>query len=324
MPVLSVIEYRHFLNTDSPFIVDIWRRQKPLRAVAESLSRVTLESFVFAKPYFDRLGLILAFEDERPVGFVHAGFGPKPDLTDLDFSVGIVSALRVVDAASHQHISQELLTRACDYLRLKGARNVHFGSRYPHAPFYLGLYGGSQIGGVIEEDVATKEALREFGFREEQKIVTYSRTLAGFRTAVDREQMSIRRKFQISAIADPLETSWWESCTLGLAERDCFHVHPRNSYEVSASVKFWDIQPLATKWGVSARGIHELEISPEHEGTGVELFLLGESLRHLMQQGVGLAEVQCPTTEQSTIDCMQKLCFEKTGLATAMCLKLES
>lgn len=322
--MLSVIDYRPFLNTDSPFIVDIWRRQRPLRAVAESLSRTTLDSFVFAKPYFDRFGLILALADERPAGFVHAGFGPNADLSDLDLSVGIVSALRVVEGESNQQICHELLTRARDYLYGKGANQIHFGSRFPHAPFYLGLYGGSQIGGVIDDDLSTKSALLAFGFREGQKIVTYSRTLAGFRTAVDREQMSIRRKFQISAIADPLETSWWESCTLGLAERDCFHAQPRNSLEVSASVKFWDIQPLATKWGVSARGVHELEIEPEHEGTGLKLFLLGESLRHLMQQGVGLAEVQCPTTDGSTIKCMQKLGFEQTGTATAMSLEPRS
>ena len=319
--MLSVIDYRPFLNTDSPFIVDIWRRQRPLRAVAESLSRTTLDSFVFAKPYFERQGLILAFEDDRPAGFVHAGFGPNQDLTDLDYSVGIVSALRVVDVESNPQISQELLTRACDYLRIKGAKSTYFGSRYPNAPFYLGLYGGSQIGGVIDDDILTKNALQAFGFREEEKIVTYSRTLAGFRTAVDREQMSIRRKFQISAIADPLETSWWESCTLGLAERDCFNAQPRNGFEVAASVKFWDIQPLATKWGVSARGIHELEIAPEHQDTGLKLFLLGELIRHLMQQGVGLAEAQCLTSEQSTIECLKKLGFEQTGMATAMTLK---
>ena len=316
-------EYRPFLNTDSPAIADIWRRQRPLRAVAESLSRTTLDSFVFAKPYFDRLGLILAFEDKRPVGFVHAGFGPNADLTDLDYAVGIVSALRVVDGESNPQISHELLTRAGDYLRDKGARTIHFGSRYPHAPFYLGLYGGSQVGGVIDDDVSTKNALAAFGFREQQKIATFSRTLAGFRTAVDREQMSIRRRFQISAIADPLETSWWESCTLGLAERDCFQAHPRNGYEVAGSVKFWDIQPLATKWGVSARGIHELEVDREHEGTGLKLFLLGESLRYLMQQGVGLAEVQCPLSDQSTIECLQKLGFEQTGTASAMSLELQ-
>lgn len=293
-----------------------------MRAVVDSLSRSTLDTFVFSKPFFDRHGLTLAFEDDKPIGFVHAGFGPNADHSDLDFSIGIISALRTVEGDSISQISRELLTRACDYLRAKGATDVHFGSQYPYSPFYLGLYGGAQIGGVLDEDESTATSLREFGFTESEKIITYSRTLAGFRTIVDRHQMSIRRQFQITAVADPIEQSWWECCTLGLAERDCFHAVQRSCADAAATVRYWDIQPLASKWGVSARGIHELMIQPGQDESGLKLFLLGESMRHLRQQGIGLVEAQCPASDRSTIECLEMLKYQQTGQSTPMSLSV--
>lgn len=317
-----MIEYRPFLNTDTLLIVEIWRRQRPMRAAVDSFSRATLDSRVLAKPYFDRHGLIMAVDGNEPLGFVHAGFGPNQDFSDLDRSQGIISQLKVVDCDGQDEVASELLNQAREYLRGHGSTQMSYGSNYPHAPFYLGLYGGAQIGGVLDEDETVARALSEFGFAESQKILGYSRTLAGFRVTVNRQQMSVRREINIAAVADPIETSWWESCTFGLAERDCFHALQRISQTVVASVKYWDMQPLATKWGVAARGVHELEMLPEHTDFGLKLFLLGESIRHLMQQGIGLVEVDCPSEDASTIECLQVLGFEQTGQATSMKMEI--
>lgn len=318
----KVIEYRTFLNTDSPLIVDVWRKQRPLRAVVESLNRTTLESFVFAKPYFDCDGLILAVQDEQCLGFVHAGFGPNSELSDLDFNEGVISALCVIDGEQQSEVSKELLARAMTYLENKNASTARFGGRYPNSPFYLGLYGGSQFGGVLGDDEPTKAALADFGFVEQFEIAIYARTLAGFRMAVDRQQMAIRRQFQINSIADPIETSWWESCTFGLAERDCFHAVHRGTGDTGGSVGYWDIQPLATKWGVSARGAQFLQVTPEHVDTGLRLFLIGESLRQMMLTGIGLVEFQCPSEDHYTIESLQKLGFEPIGVSNVVEMKL--
>ena len=145
-----------------------------MRAVVDSFDRATLDSTVLSKPYFDRQGFILAVEGERPAGFVHAGFGPNQMLSDLDWSKGIISQLRIGDCESPHEVAKELLQRATDYLQSKGAREVRFGGYFPHAPFYLGLYGGSQLGGVLEEDDLPRSALGDFGFVESGKVLTFS------------------------------------------------------------------------------------------------------------------------------------------------------
>ncbi len=321
-----MIQYRNFLNTDPPLLVDIWRRQRPFRGQVSTISRTILDHHVFAKPYFDAAGLILAIADDgdqpRPLGFVHAGFTANGDLSDLDNSIGVISQLKVIPGEDEATVANELLKRACEYLTLKGAVEVWGGTRFPHSPFYLGLYGGSQVPGIVAEDEHTVNALHQFGFEDNDKIVVLEKRLSGFRAIVDREQMALRRQYVIHAVADPLEKSWWESCTLGMSERDRFSVCHKSTQEECGSVSYWDIQPLASHWGVLARGMYGLCVDKAHRGGGIATFLLGESLRHLMQQGIGLVEAQCRESDGPAIGVFEKLGFAQVSYGLLMSKKL--
>lgn len=276
-----------------------------------------LDHHVFAKPYFDADGLILAIKNEgdlaTPIGFVHAGFGAKDDLSDLNFDVGVISQLKVVPGEHEQAVADELLKRGIDFLKSRGAQKAHCGTKFPHSPFYLGLYGGSQVPGFLSDDKIAIAAAERAGFETNDKIVVMERKLAGFRTIVDREQRALRRQYQINAVADPLESSWWESCTVGMAERDRFSVYHKSNQNVCGSVSFWDIQPLACHWGVLARGMYGLSVSEELRRCGIATFLVGESLRHLMQQGIGVVEAQTRVSDQPAIGVFRKLGFEQVS-----------
>lgn len=310
----NVIQYRPFLNTDPTLIVDIWRRQPPFRSQFSAVTRGILDQHIFSKTYFDRFGLILAFlesgDETKPLGFVHAGFAPNAELSDLDLKSGILSQLKVVPGEHAEVVGQALLGKAMEYLKQRGAGVATVGSKFPRSPFYMGLYGGSRIPGVMEDDEATAKALTQFGFQIDETITVLERTLTGFRTAIDREQMALRRQFQIKAIADPIETSWWESCTFGMAERDRFNVSRKKDREYCGGVSFWDIQPLATEWGVSCRGMYDLEVAPELRRKGMATFLVGESLRHLMLQGIGRVQVQVRDSDAPSMGVFRKLGFE--------------
>ncbi len=312
-----MIQYRSFLNTDPPLLVDIWRHQPPFRGQVSAVSRVVLDHHVFSKPYFDAEGLILAIEtsaDQRkPLGFVHAGFDANPALSDVDFGVGIISQLKVVPGEQQGEIADGLMRRGLEYLKSRGAQEAHCGSHFPRAPFYLGLYGGSQVPGFLVEDEIAIAAAGRAGFETNDKIVVMERKLAGFRTIVDREQMALRRQYQINAVADPLESSWWESCTVGMAERDRFSVYHKSNQIVCGSVSFWDIQPLADHWGVLARGMYDLNVSVELRRCGIATFLVGEAMRHLMQQGIGIVEAQTRQSDQPALGFFRKLGFEQVS-----------
>ena len=321
-----MIRYRSFLNTDPPLLVDIWRQQAPIRGQVESVTQLNLDHLILSKPYFESAGLILAVDDSSgqsvPLGFVHAGFAPTADLSDIDTSIGIVCQLKVVLGDNAEVIANELLKRACDYLKSRGASRVHAGSSFPHAPFYLGLYGGSQIPGILVDDALALKSMMDFGFVENDRIVVLERRMAGFKTVTDRKQISLRRQYQINAIADPLEQSWWESCTRGMTERERFSVYHKKDQNVCGSVSFWDVQPLAHRWGCLARGMYDLIIPEENRGIGLATYLVGESLRHLMQQGVGIVEAQTWASELPAIGVFKKLGFDEVSQGVLASMEL--
>ncbi len=257
-------------------------------------------------------------EKVRPVGFVHAAFAPNDDLSDLNLSEGIISQLKVVPSENTEEIGAGLIQKAIEYLKAKGASNVNIGGKFPRSPFYLGLYGGSRMPGVLAQDELTQKLLLAAGFEVNDKIIVMERSLAGFRALMGREQMGLRRKFQIKAVADPMESSWWESCTLSLAERDRFRVSQKVDKALCGSVTFWDIQPLASEWGAPCRGMYDLEIAPEFRRCGMATFLVGESLRHLMQQGIGRVEAQSPESDVASLGVFQKLGFEAVSAGLIM------
>lgn len=312
-----MIKYRSFLNTDPPHISEIWRAQKPIRGQVSAVSRLMLDHHVFAKPYFVADGFFLALDESgdhpKPLGFVHAGFSVNDEFSDLNSKKGIVCQLKVIPGERQQEVADALLKQACDYLIASGVSEIHAGCDFPYSPFYLGLYGGSQIPGVLINDETALTAFRNYGFEERDQIVILERRLSGFRAVVDRTQRTLKRKYQINAIADPIEKNWWESCTMGLTERDQFSVYDKMSQSVCASVAFWDMQPLASNWGLLARGLYNLRVDEEARGCGIATFLVGESLKHFMQQGIGLVEAQMPSSNETAIGVFKKLEFEEVS-----------
>jgi ribosomal protein S18 acetylase RimI-like enzyme len=308
-----MIEYRHFLNIDPPWVKFIWDKQSEIDGQIPSLTPLMCENNIFAKPYFDPQGLIFAFHRSNGVpeaiGFVHASFAPRQDRSDLDLNEGIISQLKVIPGEFAEAAAIGLLSRGCEYLATRGATQIHAGSRFPESPFYLGLYGGSEIPGVLENDVPFVKALLDSGFEQRDRVFMLRRELSGFRPAGGRTQLAIRRKFQINAITDPKATSWWESCTLGMAVRERFSIYNKQDQVVCGDVSFWDMKPMYGE-GRHARGMYGLNVTEEHRRAGIATFLVGESLKYLMQGGVEFVEAQTKATELAALGVLKKLDFK--------------
>jgi len=324
-----VISYRPFLNFDSPHLVTIWRQQPAYRGLFRSLTRDLLDYQVFAKPYFESEGLIFAFEDagsdqaSKPLGFVHAGFAPNRQLSDLDLENGVIAQLKVVPSPYQQQVAGQLIQQAIQYLRARGALRVHAGSMFPHSPFYLGLYGGSRVPGILEQDSLARESLLAAGFQDDDVVLLLERPLGNFRPPVDRLQLAHRRQFEVQAIADPMEANWWECCQFSMAEREKFNLTPKNDPGTTiGSVAFWDMQPLASEVGGSARGLYDLHINDRQRREGIATFLVSEALKQLSQHGVGRVEVQVRESDPAAIGLFRKLGFAEIAKAFQMSLEL--
>jgi ribosomal protein S18 acetylase RimI-like enzyme len=308
-----LIQFRPYLNTDAPLIAEIWRSQPPVRAVASLLTPHLFEQLILSKPYFDRLGFLVATDSGRPIGFVHAGFGINESQTALDYSHGIVCMLMTKPHEQADRIRSEMLVAAENYLKGRGAKTLMAVGCHPHNPFYLGLYGGGRLPGVLTEQSELIELFQKHNYRTVQQRIIIQRMLTDFRPVVDRTQLQLKRNYELDSDFDPPLESWWQACSLNHAERTRFRLIEKRTRAVLGEVTYWNIEPLSRGWGVNAAGLHDLVIRPEFRRQGLATMLVGESLKQLQLRGISLAEIQTSVDDQATGKLVAKLGFRQVG-----------
>jgi GNAT superfamily N-acetyltransferase len=270
---------------------------------------------VFSKPYFDRDGLQVAVDGDRVVGFAHAAFGPNAEHSAIDFAVGTTILVVVVPHERHDAIADGLLARCEDYLRRRGAQTIMGGGTPQFGGLYLGLYGGSDLPGILDSTPTMQAVFRRAGYLEAERIAVMRRPLAGFRPPMSRQQMALRRATTLRVIDEPARRTWWEAATTtGIAMR---RYELRDEGEtLLGSGTFWDMQPLATAWGVHATGLMRVEVDRGQQRQGYARYLLAEALHDLAQEGVALAETHVSEAHEAAIKLFFKLGFEATGHGT--------
>ncbi|MBL9124707.1 MAG: GNAT family N-acetyltransferase [Planctomycetaceae bacterium] len=293
-----MIEYRPFRNSDPPALAEIWRARAQERGLMQPMTAALFEDLVLSKPYFDNQGLIVALEDGLPVGFVHAGFGPNDDYSGLSTQLGVTCMLMVREPARGRGIGSTLLGHSEQYLRSRGAQVLYGGGIHPLDPFYLGLYGGSELPGVLGSDADAQRLYRASGYQEIDHCVILHKELAGFRPTVNRQQMLVRRQTSIRTTVNPRPETWWDACTFGGFDRVQFELLNTQGRQV-AQATVWSMEPMGTSWGFRAGGVIRVEVPDDCRRQGYATYLLNEVMRHQQQQGVAVLETQ--TMAQNTV-----------------------
>jgi len=292
------MELRPFRNNDLPLVVDVWRSQAAQRGLMQPMSVALLDQMVLSKPMFDRQGLIVAAEGRQAAGFAHAGFGPSDDGATLSTAIGATCVLMVRPSESHSSLAGDLLARSEDYLRSRGAARLLAGAARPVEPFYLGLYGGSQLSGLLDSDFTALRVAADRGYEVAARTHVLQTDLRKFRPPVERRIVQLRRRTVVEALADPPSRTWWEACTFGGFDRVRFELKSRDAGPPLASLVTWDMQPLATTWGVHAVGLVDLEVAAAERRHGLASLLLAETFSYLQRQGITLIEVQVQATDE--------------------------
>lgn len=307
-----MIGYRPFRNDDPPRLADVWRTADLGPGAFQPMSAAWLESCVFSKPYFDRDGLVVALDGDRVVGFAHAGFGPNESATAIDTSTGTTMLVVVVPHEQHEAIAAGLLARCEEYLRKRGATTILGGGSPDVGGFYLGLYGGSDLPGILDSSPCMQRAFVRAGYEVAERFAVLRRSLAGFRPPVNRLQLAIRRATTLRVIDEPARRTWWEAATTtGVALR---RYELRGDDErLLGSAAVWDIQPLATAWGVSAAGLMGIDIKGDRRRQGLANYLVAEALHDLAQEGVTIAEAHVAESNEAATKLFGKLGFQAAG-----------
>ena len=179
------------------------------------------------------------------------------------------------------------------------------------APFYFGLYGGSQLSGVLASDTASADLFRQAGYTQTTHARIFRCDLTGFRVPVDRELMQVRRQFQLVKQVDSMPEDWWAACEFAAIERLDFVLLPKAKGPPVAEATFWDVEPLASSWGVRAMGLVSMEVCVKSNACAVATHFIGEIFRQFQGFGTTLAEFQLGTDEALVIEACQRLGFDE-------------
>lgn len=307
---------RRFTNADPPAIAEIWSRQSPQRGMVQPMSPAVLEQCLFGKQTFDPEGFRIATRDGQPVGFAHASFGPNEEGDDFDYSLGVTQMVMMHPEYKSPELASSLLEDSEAYLRGHGARVLYGGGMEPLNAFYLGLYGGSELSGVLGTDEAFNRVFQQGGYEVAADAVVLHLELARFRPAVSREQRMLKRETCFDQNYCPAPSTWWEANRLGDVDRQRFRLTKRNSHEVMASVDFWDIEPLASSWGIRTSGMRNLYVHAEHRRKRLASYLLAEAFKLLRKRGVSLVEAHVLRDNEAALSLYRGIGFTEVDTGT--------
>jgi ribosomal protein S18 acetylase RimI-like enzyme len=168
-----------------------------------------------------------------------------------------------------------------------------------------------------------QEAFRAAGYEEAERIVVLRRPLAGFRPPVNRVHMAIRRTTTVRVIDEPSRRDWWEAATTtGIALRRYeLRTNPQGGLRGDTegrlgNATFWDMQPLASGWGVTASGLLHVDVEGPRRRQGLANYLVAEALHDLAEEGVAVAETQVSAANEPAVSLFAKLGFQAVDRGT--------
>jgi ribosomal protein S18 acetylase RimI-like enzyme len=302
-----VVHYRSFRNTDPPALMTIWNEALTGRGAVRLRNSLPLENCVFAKLYFDPAGLVVAEEDSQLVGFGHAGFGANAAESALSYAQGVICMLLVRPAWQRRGIGSELLRRCEAYLRQHGAQTIYAGAHRPLDPFYFGLYGGSDLPGVLDSDAAAGAFLRRHGYVPGPARRIYHGRLANLAKSAGLSH-PLRSRLELCVEVAPARAlTWWRNCVLGLVEPLRFRLQERSSGATVASALVYELEGFSWRWNQPAIGLLEVQVEPSWRRQGLARLLLSQIFRYVHEQCFELIELQVAEDNAAGVHLCQSL-----------------
>jgi ribosomal protein S18 acetylase RimI-like enzyme len=307
----ALIDYRPFHNTDPPQLADLWNFGKLGPGAATEFPNDALDMLVLAEPYFDKEGLIVACDGVEVVGFVHAGFGSNAEGTGLSTEAGVICAVLVRFDYRRRGIGRELIARAEEYLRGRGAREIYAGESGRRNPFYLGLYGGSDSAGLLESDIAAAPFFMSLDYEPVERYILMRRDITEKKDPFDPKMLAVKRTMKFGVIDHPADATWWWMTRQGRFGSLTFVLVPNAGGPPPAEVTFWEMELHAATRGERTAGITDLKVAVDERRKGYAKALLTEVIRRLREEMVTRVEVSIRSDNEAALNLFRALQFEQ-------------
>ncbi len=307
---MVTVQFRSFHNADPPKLHQLWHACGLGRNAAEGFSCDIFELFSCSQPYFDREGLIIAHQDRRIVGFVHAGFAVNDAQTGLDPTQGVISALMVHPDFRRQKIATQLVQKAEDYLRSRGSKTVVAGGGKGKNPFYCGIYGGLEPSGFCAKALPWKAFFEPLGYAPNTEVFVMRRDLLQSRDPVNAKLLRHRRHLKLVITDRPDQQTWWWFVRFGHLDSLQFLLQENDTAAVVASGQIVGMDLFIPKWGVRSVGIREIFVPENQRRHGFALALVLEICRRLRGEMVEMVETHVDSHNKVGIDLFTSAKFE--------------
>jgi ribosomal protein S18 acetylase RimI-like enzyme len=291
--------YRSFRNPDVPQLVAVWNDAFSQRGAVHFPCTTLFEEHVLAKLSFDPAGLFIALDQDRIVGFAHAGFGPNANLSSFDRTHGVIALIAVSPSHRRRGVGSELLRLCLKYLRDAGAERITAGD-VDGNPFYFSLHGGSSGLGVLESDEFAHPFLARHSFQREVSFDVYHRRLAGSVSLGDGRFGELRRLYEFRVESRHGIRDWHEECRLGPIELHDFLLTEKATGQRVAHATLWEMAGFGQRWNESAAGLIEIAVREDLRRRGLARMLLSQTFRYLQDQFFSVVEVQARQDDIAT------------------------
>lgn len=298
----ALIRYRRFRNDDPPKLARLWNECDLPRGANVAPETLTLERFLFSRPYFNADAVQVAEEEEGSVvGFSLTGFGPNADRSALDVRKGVIAMLLVHPDYRYKGVGSALLKRAEEYLRGRGAEEIFAGPLPPNNPYGFGLYGGANSPGFLLTDIEAEPFFNRHHYHGFETVAVLQRRLNAPVVVNDPRFNQIRRQFDVQSILFAPLADWWQDCVFGWADPREFRLTDKKTRKPAGRAVVWEMDGYNRKWGLVPAGIVELHIREDLRRRGLGKFLLTHILKQLQSEMIAVVELQVPERDTAAV-----------------------
>jgi hypothetical protein len=248
--------------------------------------------------FFEGEQIIIALDEDRPVGFVHLGPIPDPSFQHAVEYQANIAALCVHPDTNESVVAASLFAAVEQRCRAENIQRCFFRSALPYSSFYVGIGPGESLAGVLSFESKLCQWLNEAGFRPALPTTLWELNLLDFQVPADRIQMLVRRRSFVQRLIQEPTLPWWQSCVLGHAEVTSFHLTDRTAMRTLQEIIMWGIGPALRTQQEAAMWLWPpaMDYSPEDSPVEIApsdrlLFLLAEALRELQTEQIDVARI---------------------------------
>ncbi|MCA9192411.1 MAG: hypothetical protein KDB03_11635 [Planctomycetales bacterium] len=299
---------RSFRNTDLKHICRIWNEHHFESKLGTRLTPLQFEICVLAKPNFSAENFFIAELDDIPCGFLYLDLEIEAETGEFCPSANI-SAFCVSPCAEDEPIAGALLTKALDYCFQSKVQTCQFRPLFPANLLFVGLGPGDSMIGLTSSERRLCDWLTQGGFTALIPTNLWQLDVSTFQQPSDRVQLGIRRSSYVDRLLEEPELSWKVACLLGHAELSEFHLINRQSRQITCDSLIWTLDPELSQRAEYIAWLWPLDQQIALGKADESLFLLGEAIRQLQQDGVDYVRTASIANQNIQANLLSRLGF---------------